>query len=243
MSSTGGFFGQITIDADNKSMEVDAVAVNLTEGDYYIYNPGNSATSLVDHIASVAQTSSGKTVTASVSATGILTFTASSSITLEFNTYVYSDLGFDNAIQVGTSIVAPEPLRYCWFPGRLPSDTLAPTSRAGQIEDIYSQEQAADEVMYSSKWGTSTVQSLTYEFLSKAKVWNASSDYSSLEEFWGDVLSQGRTFIFYPDWNDSTTTYWVYSADLKATPNFAPKRSNPPVDNWWSYTMTLRKVG
>lgn len=243
MSSYNAFFGQITLDDDNESIIVGAVTLDMDKGDYYIYSPV-AAESLLDVLCAKISEESTAAVTFSISASGILTLSSTSSFSLEFDSTLYLTLGFASAAMSGaTSYTATSKLQYCWFPEQLDSGHLAPTSSAGKKYPVVSQQQAADKTVWTTKYGEVVKQELTYRYLSKAKCWTASTaENSSWEEFFSTTYSQGRKFVFIPWWSGDESDYWYYVADLKAEPSPTVIESITGSDSYWDLTMYLLEV-
>jgi hypothetical protein len=230
------FYGLFTIDDDNYATVIDGNAVNLTEGNYYIYHP-QSNYSLLDHL--VTAWSAYTTVSFSISSTGVVTLSAAGSFSFTLDAEVASALGFTSLSYSGqSSYTAEEYLRYCWFPQRSPSDSLAPMSRPGRQRSYVAQSQGADSTVYSTHVATLVEQTLKFDYVSNDRAW--SSGYNqAFEDFFLDIYSQGQAFVFLPDVEDETY-YWEYVAKLGDGQEIPLKRNITGSDSYWSCSMDLR---
>lgn len=234
------FYGSITIDSDNSGITVDGGAITLTEGEYFI-DHDTEAYSLLDIICSAIETESGGTVDYSISQDGLLTITSTPSVTLLFGSTLYETLGYTQANLSGTSIVATNYLKHCWFPELLVSDSSTPTSREGRKIGILSQQEAADNTVWTTKYGNVRRQELSYSHLSEARIHNLSDDNSSWEEFYLSTYGTGRKILFIPDSTD-TSVYWYYVANLIEEPSPLATRSMPNTNMYWDLTLSFRGV-
>ena len=235
------FFGAIEITTDNDAITVDGNGGTLTPGDYYIYAP-TAAVSFLDHLVSVMSTlASPKTIAFSISATGKVTLSCASAFTVTgWESYAFAGYAAD-ALSSGTSHEADRFLPYCWFPGIGPSDSLAPTSQQGIPVEMVSQAYAPGGTVYTSNFGETIKQVLSFQSLTKARAWNEnSSDNRSFQEWWQSTLGAGRELLYVPGYLDGDETVdHAYVAELGQEPKPQIKRQFPGSDAYWTTKIPL----
>lgn len=232
-----GFFGRKTVTTDNDGITVDSVPGTLTAGDYYIYSPVN-AECFLKHLTTVMSTLSGKTITYSInSSTGKVTLSCASTFSISgWETYDWA--GFSSGAMSGSnSYTGTKAARYSWLPGVDPAEALSPVARPGTPIAYVAQTRTLSGAIHTSRFATLTDQELTFRFIANAKTWKqGAGDYSSLEEFWGDVLSVGGEMIYIPGYPTDTATYHYYKPRCPTGElRHAAAREIPGSDTWWKF--------
>ena len=233
-------FGQVEINSTNSTISVDGNSGDITSGSYYLYSPTGSASFLDVFVAAVTALSD-TTVTYTISSTGVVTLTGGQAFTLvTTGTGINTWLGLSSSLSGASSYTGSSQMRYCWFPQLLTGDALSPVAVQGSIVPIFNQARAPSGSVYTSKYGELREQSISLSFITSALTWNASDDYSSLEEFYQDTLSEGRPFLYLPNWPTASTAV-EYVCNLKTQGAFTKnmKRMIPGTDLYWSYKFDL----
>jgi hypothetical protein len=234
------FFGRVDIKSGhNDGFTVGGVAGTIPAGAYYMYSP-TAAESLLDTlIDALDDYDPGTTWDWAITSDGLLTLTPGSSSSLN-GLEIYADLGYASAdLGTDTTFEAPKFLKWCWFPGQGPADSLAPTSNAGRLRAFAIQAIGCDQDVYTTKIGQIAEQQLTFKYLSKAKTWDENSDNRSYEEFWHYVVSSGCPMLFMPEYPTATPRH-VYKAALGGgAGKMMVRRQTPGSDTYWEVTVPL----
>lgn len=237
-------FGQIAVDSDLSGFTIDNTENGtITEGDYYVSSPVG-AESLLDVLAAAMTVQASQTVTITCSSTtGIVTISATVAFAIS-NFELYEVLGFAaDSSASATSHVGTKALQYSWRTARYTGECQAPTSRQGAPVGLANQQRTIAGTVRTSRYGLQRDQEIDFRYLSKAETWAAATPTNnSLEELFVDVLSQGRQFLFLPDYPSSEATYWDYVAKLGDRTVFAPQREVSPVDSFWRYRFPVYAV-
>lgn len=237
-------FGQIAIDSSLSGFTIDATEDGtITEGNYYVSSPVG-ADSLLDVLGTAMSAEAGQTVTVGCSSTtGLVTLSAGVEFAIS-NFELYEVLGFaSDSSASATSHTGTKALQYSWRTARYTGECQAPTSRQGAPVGLAHQQRTIAGTVRTSRYGLQRDQEIDFRYLSKAETWAASTPTNnSLEELFVDVLSQGRQFLFLPDYPSSEDTYWEYVAKLGDRTAFDPQREVSPVDSFWRYRFPVFAV-
>jgi hypothetical protein len=244
------FFGEVVINAENRSVTVGASTGTITTGTYYGWSPVN-AESACYWLAAQLTTLGAVAVTAVVSSDGLLSVRTVSTALVITGFEAYDLFGFDadhfTLADTGHgfySYTATKRIYGSWVPGTEPADSLCPVTSHGVSTPLTAQDQGADGTAYTSTFGALVRQSLTFEYVTKAGAWNVDSTRSSVEEFY-DTCDDGRRVLYIPEWagsGGSYTAYWDYVIDLKKTPETPAKRQRKSTDIFWIVTLELLGV-
>jgi hypothetical protein len=234
------FFGEVTIDSNNSGITVNGSSGDLTHGIYYVHHPleykNDEYQSYLGELAHTMSGLAGFTINYTMSSVGVVSLSGSQSFSIaDWDSYNVPGFTCDSQ-SAATAHVASKYCMYTWFPEREASKSLAPLSRKGARKGFTTQTTAVDGTTYSAYFGTTTVQSLTYQYLSKARTWNGNYDNQSLEEFYISTFGLGHKIVFMPDESDDSE-YWEYNPDLKETSDFKPKRQLIGSDLYWETTL------
>jgi hypothetical protein len=240
-----GFFGQMPINADNSGLTVDGTPTALTDGSWYTWHDID-AQSLVDHLAAVITAAAASaTVIAVVDDDGFLTLEGSAAF--DVAGFAAFDLfGFASpSLSGGSSYTAVKRLEGSWFPQLFETNVFAPTSKQGKPRALVAQQQAADKTPYAESIGQLIFQSLTFEYITKAKSWDDDGARSSFTGFF-ETIRDGRKILFVPNWrgSDDYTIYHEYVWNLKdqPAPNVKRQAKTRATDLYWTIVFNLRGI-
>lgn len=232
------FLGQLpAVDSTNNAVNAGS-AQTVTAGTYYLYS-ATAADSFLTALATALTASKGSAATASLNSDGTVTLGFTSSTSLTLSSSIADWLGFASATMSGASTyTGTKNCRYCWFPQRLAARGTSPASSQGHKVAKIAQVESTDGTVRTQHVATHVRNQLEFAYLTQSRTWNSSSDYSSLEEFWGDTLKVGRQFLYIPD-SDTPSVAHAMKANFIAAQEttFLPTRTLATADLYWSYTI------
>lgn len=220
------FHGLITIDAasNNATFKQGAnpdrvIAVPLT--DYYI----RDAVAVSSLVATVQAQLTGfpefAAFTATVSDAGIVTLTNGASFTTTWDdTRLRDILGYTGDLTpAATSFVAPRQHMYGWYPNVAASMYDGATGAATLVAGLPSADttvrRAVDGSTYSLRFASYDDRQFVFRAVDDERVFAVGTDPNiALSQFYGDVLSRGIRWRFFPD-RTVNGTFKTYVADQK----------------------------
>ena len=240
--------GQFTIDNDSKDFTIDdgggADAVALTVGDYYI-------DTLCDHIETVMQGISGHGAsTCSYShTTGKVSFDFSSagSTTIAWSDANLRDLlGYDGTeTNPATTFTGTNEARYTWRPDRDMALHSGNYNRVWLPESMTRAYRSNDGSVYTVVGPSLNSAVIDWQYLDVSRVIipATGATYIHFEQFFDDVIANGRVIKLYPDTTDSATyvTCLVMGDGedgIGPIENFI-QRTTSAFDNLWDVSLPI----
>lgn len=244
--------GRFSITSTSDQLTVNAAAITLTTGDYFMRGyTAESTDQLVEHLQAQIRAAGGALAAFSVSLSdaGFITLSNGSAFTVTWNSEGSSALrnllGFTGNLSSATSHTGSNQVKYCWFPNCGVAETQSHQSVLGASSSDAVVRRAPSGRVITTTYDTYREQMFEWRWLEDEYVWPVGVGGTTVTnrdflQFWTDVIRIGQRFRYFPDRTSNTSTaYYEYVGGEKITKDGMEKcrREVASFSKYWKFDM------